>query len=515
MENTTLNGHGYLRRAGSNLRPEVAVYQPTKYTVNNAHGVLHTLDAYRTRHLEKTSALEAGDMYPQASNQILSTINSDAFATNTSFGSLQDPEFWSRTFQPSTAASSVTPTQNHERAAAHGEKLSNGPDHARTMQYRSKSFHKQQRSPHASECVTQLYFPPGHHNNMYGDSHNTTYYNSQSTGPIVDSYHFTPEAINEEMAVNYQADRSTLLQEFAATYKQKKWEIKDIKHHVVEFCGDSNGSRWIQEKMDHATTEEKEQIWSEILTNVRQLMNDTYGNYVIQKLFDHGTQSQKRMLGNHMKGYMFFLSMQTYGCRVVQKAFEHILTDQQASLVKELEGHVIKVVESQHGNHVIQKAIETIPAEYIQFIVDAHKHQVVRLARHTYGCRVIQRILEHCTPHAKRPVLDELHCAIPVLIDDPFGNYVIQNIITKGSPSDRHRVVGFVQQRLLYYSTHKFASNVVEKAIEHADDHQRSDMLRQLTSSDPNNFMLTPVLDLIKDQYGNYVMRKFSRQQSV
>lgn len=274
-----------------------------------------------------------------------------------------------------------------------------------------------------------------------------------------------------------QVMRSPLLEEFRMGNKtNKRYELRDIFNHVVEFSGDQVGSRFIQQKLETANSDEKEQIFKEIQPNSLQLMTDIYGNYVIQKLFEYGNQSQKKMLANHMKGHVLTLSTQSFGCRVVQKALEHVLTDQQASMVKELDGpnkQVIMVIKDQNGNHVVQKAIERVPAEHIQFIVEAHKGEVVKLATHTYGCRVIQRILEHCEPSAKRVILDELHGCVGPLITDSFGNYVVQHVIVNGEPDDRRRVVSIVQHQLLIFSKHKFASNVVEKCVEYAEDDQR------------------------------------------
>lgn len=189
------------------------------------------------------------------------------------------------------------------------------------------------------------------------------------------------------------------------------------------------------------------------------------------------------------------------------QALEHILTDQQASMVKELENHVLKCVKDQNGNHVIQKAVERVPSVHIQFIINAFKGQVHRLAAHPYGCRVIQRMLEHCTEPDRRAILEELHACSTSLIPDQFGNYVIQHVIGNGEEHDKARIISIVISQLLVFSKHKFASNVVEKSIEFGADDQRAEILRQLTT--PNDRGESPLLGLMRDQYGNYVIRKF------
>lgn len=329
---------------------------------------------------------------------------------------------------------------------------------------------------------------------------------SQSFEPTIDTPFPIGDQLSERQNDVNRIYRSPLLEDFRIN-KAKKYELKDIYDHIVEFSGDQIGSRFIQQKLEVANSEEKDRVFSEIAQDSRQLMTDVFGNYVIQKMFEHGNQSQKKLLASHMKGHIFALSTQTYGCRVVQKALEHILTDQQASLIKELDGCVLKVVENQNGNHVIQKAIERIPGEHIQFIIDAHRGHVHYLSKHSYGCRVIQRMLEHCTPRAKRQILDELHMNIGDLIQDPFGNYVVQHVIANGEHQDRKPVIDKVQANLLENAMHKFASNVVEKALDYAEDDQCRAMLRKLTSRDEHG--QSQVMKLLGHQYGNYVVRKW------
>ncbi len=94
---------------------------------------------------------------------------------------------------------------------------------------------------------------------------------------------------------------------------------QDIFNHIVEFSGDQHGSRFIQQKLETANSDEKDQVFREIHLNSLQLMTDVFGNYVIQKFFEHGNQAQKKILANQMKNHILTLSLQMYGCRVVQK----------------------------------------------------------------------------------------------------------------------------------------------------------------------------------------------------
>lgn len=116
------------------------------------------------------------------------------------------------------------------------------------------------------------------------------------------------------------AVRSAVLTEFKNN-KTRKWELKDIFGHCVEFSGDQHGSRFIQQKMEVATVEDRNVVFQEIVPtgNGLQLMQDVFGNYVVQKLFEYGSQPQRALLAATMKGRILQLSLDMYGCRVVQK----------------------------------------------------------------------------------------------------------------------------------------------------------------------------------------------------
>lgn len=84
--------------------------------------------------------------------------------------------------------------------------------------------------------------------------------------------------------------RSALLEEFRAS-KNRKFEIRDIVGSIVEFSGDQHGSRFIQQKLEVASGDDKQLVFDEILSSALKLMTDVFGNYVIQKFFEHGLLS--------------------------------------------------------------------------------------------------------------------------------------------------------------------------------------------------------------------------------
>jgi hypothetical protein len=165
-------------------------------------------------------------------------------------------------------------------------------------------------------------------------------------------------------------EKKTTLSKVMEDFKQKgkKFELKDITGFVVEFSKDQHGSRFIQQKLEVATSQEKDSLFAEILVDALVLMTDVFGNYVIQKFFEYGLMTHRKQLVKVLSGHVLNLTLQTYGCRVIQKALEVIDDDDKGRIAFELDGNIMKCVQDQNGNHVIQKCIEKISQKNIQFI---------------------------------------------------------------------------------------------------------------------------------------------------
>ncbi|MFS7900509.1 putative armadillo-like helical, nucleic acid binding NABP, pumilio domain-containing protein [Helianthus anomalus] len=113
--------------------------------------------------------------------------------------------------------------------------------------------------------------------------------------------------------------------------------------HVIWLCGSILKS-FYQQKLETATTEEKDMVYNEIMPQAYSLMTD---------FFEHGSATQIRELAEQLTGHVLTLSLQMYGCRVIQKAIEVVELNQQTKMVTELDGYVMRCVRDQNDNHVI------------------------------------------------------------------------------------------------------------------------------------------------------------------
>ncbi|CAA2997202.1 pumilio homolog 4 isoform X1 [Olea europaea subsp. europaea] len=107
---------------------------------------------------------------------------------------------------------------------------------------------------------------------------------------------------------NNMEGRFELLLEAFKNNKTRTLELSDVFSHFIEFSRDQYGSRFIQQKLEIATVEEKMKIFPEIIPHALSLMTDVFGNYVIQKFFEHGTESQQKELASQLIGQILPLS---------------------------------------------------------------------------------------------------------------------------------------------------------------------------------------------------------------
>lgn len=291
--------------------------------------------------------------------------------------------------------------------------------------------------------------------------------------------------------------------------------LRDVLSHVAELAQDTEGSRFLQAKLETANTAERREVFEALLPKMEMLAGDSSGSAVVQKLLDICTPDQRRAIVEKFRQSVVKLSLKMHGCRVIQKAFQVCPPELQAMLAGELKHGVLDCIKSMHGNHVVQKCIEQMPPESVSFVVEAVEDKAEAMAAHIYGCRIIQRLLEHCTPKRLERMLRQILRSIRKLSTDPYGNYVIRHILEHGNPEHKKSIVNEVCNHVLELGKDKHASNVVEKCFEasttgeHAAflKEERQRLIRAVLGpvlKDPSD-RSSPLVQLMDDRFGKYV----------
>lgn len=80
-------------------------------------------------------------------------------------------------------------------------------------------------------------------------------------------------------------------------------------------------------------------------------------------------------------------------------------------------------------------------------------------------------------------------------------NYVIQFVLEHGQLDDCANIVNRLRGQMLHMSRHKFASNVVEKALVMADTASRRALIDEIMTPRPDGS--SPVVSMMKDQFAS------------
>jgi len=361
----------------------------------------------------------------------------------------------------------------------------------------SRIHHDEPRSPCARMQRSGSHFHPNPGNiRSHCDRQSRLFsFNRKATGRNIGSqfYHDNTLANYLDVPSLYNEDRSGA----------DSVDLIDVMGRIKDVSTDQYGSRFIQQKLENASPDDREKIFPEILSNALALTTDVFGNYVIQKFFEFATESQLIQLADQLKGHILQLSLQMYGCRVVQKVLEVVDMDRKINIVHELKNSVLKCIGDQNGNHVIQKCIECVPEDRIPFVIEPILSQILVLCTHQYGCRVIQRVLEHChDPATQSAIMNEIVQQTFHLTDDKFGNYVVQHVLDHGKPEERSSIIQKLSGQVVILSKQKFASNVIEKCLANGTPEERDSIIGEIISSGQT------FQELMKDQFGNYVVQR-------
>jgi Pumilio-family RNA binding repeat len=213
------------------------------------------------------------------------------------------------------------------------------------------------------------------------------------------------------------------------------------------------------------------------------------------------------------RGHIFRLSVHSTGCRIVQKLVLALPSVELKDLLaSELEQGVVELIQDSNGNHVLQKIIEACPSgQFVEYLVSvfANPSNTFSFSCHDFGCRIVQRMLERVDLGKLQPLLTEIAKHYSSLIVTPFGNFVLQHLIVHplSVEMQSHIIESVLLGRIESYGQHRFASNVIERALEHATVELKKRILVEIVSSTSKQG--PAVLEtLVFNQYGNFVVQR-------
>ena len=322
-------------------------------------------------------------------------------------------------------------------------------------------------------------------------------------------------------------------------YKIESMSVLLLKNKVCDAMQTQDGSRYIQNNFNQLTTEERAELFKQVLQNdICKLSRHVFSNWVIQLIYQYASYSNCKLIVESLRGQIFALSTNTFGCRLIQK----ILSSENNSnnlvlkemIITELRQKTLQCLRNNNGHHVIEKTLSHCPTTLSSFILQEIVPQLMALAVDPFGCQIIELILKKFTFDDRdvKELMVRITANISEMSRHRYGNYIVQDVIESSPLSIQDKMFKAIFEDIVELGCNKYSSNVVEKSIYLASNKRRRKLVRKIVNddilhqkkldsddeddeesyanicykNDPKN-QHTILRKLIFDKYGNYVIQ--------
>ena len=292
--------------------------------------------------------------------------------------------------------------------------------------------------------------------------------------------------------------------------------------NILYIFQDQSKCRNIQEQLEFHKNDKIyiQNFFEQIKPELINLIEHQFGNYVIQKFLEILILQENKQLINEFisvinkNDKLYEISINIYGTRVFQKTLEKLIDNNNSKIgtlelinsIKNLiDNHLYDLCCDKNGNHVYQKLLKVFKNknEYkYDFLYDNLSDISLKVALLQQGATIFSTALSLCNQKQKEKICMKIIENIEKLINDKYGNYSVQAIINKleNEKNLNEPIYLYISDNIVNLSKQKCSSNVIDTFIMKNNDYSKKlvdDMIR-------NNI----IEDIIKDQYGNYVVQK-------
>jgi pumilio RNA-binding family len=306
--------------------------------------------------------------------------------------------------------------------------------------------------------------------------------------------------------------------------KDKKYVNNNFNNNysVLHIFQDQSNCRNIQEQLESHKNDVKyiKNFLEEIKPDLVNIIEHQFGNYVIQKLleiliYQENKQLIKEFILAINKNDKFYeITVNNYGTRVIQKTLEKLIDINNSyskiegpeltnCFVELIRKHLYDLCCDKNGNHVYQKLLKVFNDENKNdFLYDYLAKISLDIALLQQGATIFTTAFTLSNYHQKEKISKNIIENIDKLINDKYGNYSLQAIIKKLENEKNliEPIYLYISDNIVELSKQKYSSNVIDKFIMKKDKYSKmlvNDMIKK-----------NIIKDIIKDQYGNYVVQK-------
>ena len=155
-----------------------------------------------------------------------------------------------------------------------------------------------------------------------------------------------------------------------------------------------------------------------------------------------------------------------------------------------------------NATYVLQKIIEKIPDIERIRLNEIILNNIIFLSVNPDCVFIVEKFIETITINENKIRIKNIifmHCL--QLSNNPYGNYLIQFILKVWKNEDIKNITNIIIENANYLVQQRYSSNVIEKCIEIFGYEKRNRLIK-------NMCLKGDILQLIKNQYGHYVLNK-------
>lgn len=198
--------------------------------------------------------------------------------------------------------------------------------------------------------------------------------------------------------------------------------------------------------------------------------------------------------------YLIEFAQDQAGAKYVEENLEGSPKEIQEQIFEMLLPELPKLSSDACGKELVEKLFDKGDVEKKKRMIKQLESSVKTLATDLHGCRVLQKAIETVSAQLQDQIAEQLKNCVMKCVEDQHGNHVIQKCIEQMPPEKTQFVIdAFVEKdRVQRMAVHCFGCRVIQRLVEHCNDHQKGPMLDEI---------LRHVPTLTEDQYGNYVIQ--------
>ena len=274
-----------------------------------------------------------------------------------------------------------------------------------------------------------------------------------------------------------------------------------LSKNFYKLSKDQNACRYLQNILDANPQEALVYFYKPFCEHIVPLINYPFGNYVIQKIIMHLNQEQLYEILNIISKNFLEICNNIYGTRVIQTIIDYLKAPKVINFFYQLlKPKIIDLLKEVNGTFVVQK-FSKVFNKYKNEINDIIINFSHILSTYRHGSCVLQNYLNLNDSYFVPKLIDKLIENCLILIVDQFANYVIQAIYKKNNIKYGNKIAEKIVENIVYYSKHKYSSNVVQKCFDYCDGIFLSNLIKSVQKKEN-------LIELIFDEYGNFVVQK-------